>query len=190
MEIVAVIVSGVVGMGGLLLGAGTFLLSRRDKQAELQQKEDQMFYETLDWMSGRTQRRNLGITAMESRWRIPRFRELGVPMLCSSAVYLLTASKQRDSGQERFNLRRIMSLLLSEPPTTAHVSAYREVQNAIKTAQERAASATVSAAPPPEGKPTGVRIEPEELKGWQETLAQRLGERREETRTSRDSREG
>jgi hypothetical protein len=96
------------------------------------QKEREMFYRALDWLSGGTQRRSLGIAAIEALWAYPslrsrlfrsrrpahsaRFVDLSVPALANSAVYLLLAKDQPLKAHERKNLERIMRLLAELTP--------------------------------------------------------------------------
>jgi hypothetical protein len=94
--------------------------------------------EALKWMTGNTQRRNVGLGAIEALWSEPtqwkvlrslgrlarpgatsaQFRQLVTPILCGSAVYLLAASKQGDKPHELYNLVRIMNLLTSATAVT------------------------------------------------------------------------
>jgi hypothetical protein len=86
------------------------------------QKREETLMTTLGWMEGGTQKRAIGVAAIEY-WlslaeskpvvRLPaRSRVLVIRVLFSTAVYLLTASKQGGSMQELDNLSRIMDILL------------------------------------------------------------------------------
>jgi hypothetical protein len=86
------------------------------------QKREETLMTTLAWMEGGTQKRAVGIAAIEYWLSLaerkpvlrlpPRSRILVIRVLFSTAVYLLTASKQGDSEQELDNLSRIMKILL------------------------------------------------------------------------------
>jgi hypothetical protein len=100
----ATIVALVVGLGGwIAAGATTWLNYKAATEAN--------FYRALDWLSGGTQKRNLGIAAIEGSWHARRVQRLSTPLLCSSAVYLLLRSMEADSASEVNNLYRIMQLL-------------------------------------------------------------------------------
>lgn len=51
----------VVALGGWVLAATTTWLTYKTKS-------DENYYRALDWMSGGTQKRNLGIAAIEGAW--------------------------------------------------------------------------------------------------------------------------
>ena len=55
------ILSLVVAIAGLAVAALNNWLTSR-------QKSDELFYKTLDWLTGKTQRRNVGIAAIEAHW--------------------------------------------------------------------------------------------------------------------------
>ena len=81
------------------------------------QKADELFFKALDFLRGGTQNRNLGLSAIELYWSRKRHRAVAASLLVGSAIYLLRQSKH-DSAHERYNLERIMNLLLKEerPP--------------------------------------------------------------------------
>ena len=100
----ATIVALVVGLGGWVAAGVTTWLSYRTAS-------ESNFYKALDWLSGGTQKRNLGIAAIEGSWHTRRTRRLSTPLLCSSAIYLLLRSNEADSANEMNNLYRIMHML-------------------------------------------------------------------------------
>lgn len=93
----------VVALGGWVLAAVTAWINYRSQTAAT-------FFQALDWMSGGTQKRSIGIAAIEGAWHNRRFRRLSTPLVCSSCIYLLLRSRQRDSADELSNLRRMMAL--------------------------------------------------------------------------------
>lgn len=101
----ATIVALVVGLGGwVAAGATTWLNYKTASEAN--------FYRALDWLSGGTQKRNLGIAAIEGTWHTRRTRRLSTSLLCASSVYLLLRSGAGDSADEVNNLHRIMQMLI------------------------------------------------------------------------------
>ena len=94
---------------GLAIGFITAEINRR-------QKADELFFRALDFLAGGSQKRNLGIAAIELYWRRKRHRDLCASLLAGSAVYLLQESKQGNAAQgdaahEKLNLERIMAMI-------------------------------------------------------------------------------
>jgi hypothetical protein len=119
------IVALVVALGGWALAATTAWLNYKTKT-------DENFYRALDWLSGGTQKRNLGVAAIEGSWHLRRVRRLSTPLLCSSAVYLLLRSKQDDSANELNNLYRIMEMIASVAKVQdRHEFHYRMLSDAL-----------------------------------------------------------
>ncbi len=81
-------------------------------RAMYQQKSDELFFKALDFLGGGSQKRNLGIAAIELYWSNKRHRPISVSLLIGSAIYLLSESKQEDASHELHNLDRIMTHLL------------------------------------------------------------------------------
>jgi len=92
---------------GLLAGSITTSLT-------YQQKNDELFFNALGFLDGGSQKRNLGISAIELYWKKRRHRKLCRSLLTGSAIYLLQESKQGDAAHELYNLKRIMDILLKE----------------------------------------------------------------------------
>ena len=115
-------------------------------QARKQKREDN-FFSALDWLTGNTQRRNVGIAAVEFFWRgaslhkdqTERFRSLSIDALSNTAMYLLLQSGQGIAAHESNNLSRIMTFLLGVTPEEAgkHASQYGDLYRAIQEAQKR-----------------------------------------------------
>jgi hypothetical protein len=122
-------------LGGLILAFFTLYFNQRQKSQEIAQSSDAQFFNTLDWLSGRTQRRNLGIAAATKFWARPDSRALLIPPLCSSAIYLLQDSSQCSKLESR-NLERIMELLLTvETPAETYRPDYERLLQAITGAR-------------------------------------------------------
>jgi hypothetical protein len=115
----------VVGLGGWFLAVATAWLNYRQKQEET-------FHNALDWMTKGTQRRNVGIAAIEGSWKRRRFRELSTPVLCGSAIYLLLYSQEVDSPHEFNNLERIMHLLTDNGKSGKYHLQYKAVLDALR----------------------------------------------------------
>jgi len=97
----ATILAALIGfVGGLIVAAYTF-----------RQKADELFLAGLQYLEGGSQKRNLGIAAMELSWSSRRHRRVIVPLLVGVASYLLLESGQKDAAHELENLRRVMKLL-------------------------------------------------------------------------------
>jgi hypothetical protein len=105
-EPIALIAAGTLGlMGGFLATS-----------IQYKQRNDELFFKALDFLSGGSQNRNLGIAAIELSLKNKKHKALCVSLLIGSAIYLLRESKQKDAAHELNNLDRIMALLLKEKP--------------------------------------------------------------------------
>jgi hypothetical protein len=122
----ATIMAALVGfVGGLVAARATF-----------QQKSDELFFKALDFLGGGSQKRNLGIAAIELYWSNKRHRPVSVSLLIGSALYLLSESKQDDASHELHNLDRIMThLLRHESRAATSRTQYQRLLSALQTAQ-------------------------------------------------------
>jgi len=116
------------------------------KQARRQKREDN-FFSSLEWLTGKSQRRNVGIAAVEFFWgadegpkdQIERFKSLSIDALSNTAMYLLLESDQGFAVHESNNLRRVMTFLLSVTQEEAkrHALQYEDLNSALQEAQNR-----------------------------------------------------
>jgi hypothetical protein len=128
-ETEAALLGAAIGGSAAIIGS---LVAALVTQRETQRSRAQA---ALDWMTGDTQRRNVGIAAIEAswkgRWRNRRFRRLATLVLCGTALYLFSWSNQKDAAHEISNLDRIMVLLLKNSEARRFPIAYREVLRSI-----------------------------------------------------------
>jgi hypothetical protein len=115
---------GVIDAGGLAIAIAlaAVVVSAVAIWVTFGQKREETLMTTLGWMEGGTQKRAIGVAAIEYWLSLAeskpvvrlsaRSRVLVIRVLFSTAVYLLTASKQGGSTQELDNLARIMDILL------------------------------------------------------------------------------
>lgn len=105
------LVALIVASGGWIFAALQVWLGYNERKHAV---TEQHLFEALSWFSGKTQRRNIGISVVEGYWdEIPHLRGILISLLVNQAIYLLRESKQRESEHERNNLCRIMRLLLN-----------------------------------------------------------------------------
>ncbi|MEQ1764260.1 MAG: hypothetical protein ABL984_14105 [Pyrinomonadaceae bacterium] len=134
-------------VGGLVVARATY-----------RQKSDELFFKALDFLGGGSQKRNLGIAAIELYWSNRRHRPVSVSLLIGSALYLLSESKQDDASHELHNLERIMTHLLRRESRAATSSKqYERLLAALETAQKP-------------GRTTGLAIPAPQLSEWKETV--------------------
>lgn len=157
-----IIVALVVGLGGWTLGALT-------AQLRYEQKAEEILFGALGWLGGRSQRRNIGISAVELYLSNPsrirrlsrsRFRDLGISALTGSAIYLISSSKQKDKAIEVYKLDRIMDLLLKHRIAGQHVLHYGNLQNALSKALDEIRKQGTHEREP------GLWIEKDSLRTW------------------------
>lgn len=149
----AAVIGALIGLVGGFLVAGM----------NYRQKADELFFKALDYLGGGSQKRNLGISAIELYWDKLRHRNVCVSLLCGSAIYLLRQSKQDKAAHELNNLDRIMDLLLtnnriSEPQKLG----YRNLRAALKDA--------INAAPSRTADSRGLIVDPSKLNEWKKGL--------------------
>jgi hypothetical protein len=149
----ATILSALVGfVGGLVVARATY-----------QQKSDELFFKALDFLGGGSQKRNLGIAAIELYWSNKRHRPVSVSLLIGSAIYLLLQSGQEDAGHELHNLDRIMTRLLrTDSRRFTSRSQYERLLAAVHMARQP-------------GRSAGLKVPDADLVGWESAL-QRLVE--------------
>lgn len=121
------VVGAVLGALGATIG---FALTRywniRDRRADQREraevarnadraKQRDILYESLKWFEGGIQKRSIGIAVVNTSWTaFPEFQGLWIEVFVNQAIYLLSASDQKDKSHEHDNLRRIMELVVSQ----------------------------------------------------------------------------
>ena len=119
----ATIVAALVGLVGGFVAAE---IGRR-------QKADELFFQALNFLGGKTQVRNLGVAAIELYWRRRRNREVSALLLVGVAIYLLTESKQTHEEHELYNLERIIALLQTDTkPSRRRADAYQKLRDVLR----------------------------------------------------------
>ena len=108
-------------------------LREQELRERLRNQREERVLQALDYFTGHTQRRNVGIAVLEGYLQLtPKLRDVVLPMLANQAVYLLEQSDEVDSVNEADNCRRIMALLLeSGDISEALVPSYQTVQAAL-----------------------------------------------------------
>ena len=128
---------------------------------EHRQKNDELFLQALQYLSGGSQNRNLGISAIELYQVTRRHRQLCNTLLTGSAIYLLNVSKQKTAAHELFNLKRIMAMLLdTEHPADVPEIHLRGLKASLDTAIALIPSRNTA------NPPRGVHADPVELTEW------------------------
>lgn len=149
----ATIIGALIGfVGGLVAARAVYL-----------QKADELFFKALDFLGGGSQKRNLGIAAIELYWSNKRHRPVSVSLLIGSALYLLSESKQEDAAHELHNLDRIMTHLLR-----------RESRDATSRRQYERLLVAIKAARKP-GRTTGLEVPEDQLAAWEKDVGQLVG---------------
>ena len=98
--------------GGWLIALLTILLGYRERKSA---REEERLGKTLDYFTGGSQRRSIGISLLEGVWASnPRFRGVLVPLIANQIVYLLLSSESHDAHNER-NLTRLVMIFTAIP---------------------------------------------------------------------------
>jgi hypothetical protein len=105
--------SDVIGtlIGALIALIGTWVGTRNSSR----HREHELFIQSLALLTGGSQTRNVGISAIGLFLEDERYYYRSRSALIGSAIYLLVESGQGDKRHELYNLSRIMDLLVSEP---------------------------------------------------------------------------
>jgi hypothetical protein len=184
--VLAACVTGTVSVVIAVLG----LLNRRQEKAERLHMRSQDLHErerircedaedrarirhedvvlrALEYFTGKTQRRNVGIAIVEFHWEsTPRLRGVFVPLLVNQAVYLLEQSDQTTERHESDNLRRVVALLLGAMDSEGR-AAERDYRALLDSLERRLKEpgATVT---------KGVSVDPKVLREWRDEVSRRL----------------
>jgi hypothetical protein len=153
-----------------IIGLGSLAVAAYTQRQTYRQKTEENFFRALNWLTGGSQKRNIAIAAIEAYWYDERLRDLSIPLLTNSAIYLLLESKQRDAAHEINNLTRMMTLLLKVNPIGyEYRSQFTALLKAVTTAEERAEKrSTVK-------QEKGLQVDVDDLAKWRTTLGSRLG---------------
>jgi hypothetical protein len=158
-SIIAAIIAGFVGILVGMVAAGV----------QYRMMSDELFYKALDFLEGGSQRRNLGIAAIELSWNKRRFRPISTALLIGSALYLLLESKQEQAAHETYNLDRIMKRLLHADTYKFSTQAeYKLLQNALEKAKQAAIGRQSGTSP---SASRGLILSTEMLQEWEDLLA-------------------
>lgn len=88
-------------------------IRERDEHEREVIRYEEIVLKSLDFFTGKTQRRNVGISIVQGAWnRATHLRPIFVPLLVNQAVYLLEESGQDEARHEKENLDRIMQLVI------------------------------------------------------------------------------
>jgi hypothetical protein len=129
----ATIIAALVALFASLLG---YFIGMITTKLNYRQKQDELFFKSLDFLRGGSQSRNLGISAIQLYWDAHRHRTLCVSLLVGSGIFLLLASKQGTAAHEINNLKRIMDMLLENKKlAAAQKPHYEALRDALLTKQ-------------------------------------------------------
>lgn len=78
-------------------------------------QEHDLFIQSLELLTGKSQTRNVGISAIGLFLQDKRYRYRSRAALIGAAIFLLVESGQGDKKHEQYNLSRMMQLLLTDP---------------------------------------------------------------------------
>ncbi|MGW3959268.1 hypothetical protein ACWED2_05565 [Amycolatopsis sp. NPDC005003] len=147
----------------------------KDRDERTQTRQEENIFHALEYFTGRTQRRNVGISIIEGYWHdIPRLRGILIPLLVNQGKYLLLQSENTDSEHETDNCIRIMQLLTAPSKLQSRDSDsnfdqyYQELQNAIDERLGRRED------PDKQHQPRGVKVSEKYLNEWKEQLEAKL----------------
>jgi hypothetical protein len=168
-------VNGVIGalLGALVTGVIAWRVAAEERKGAANEREterrEQQVYGALQYFTGGTQNRNVGIAVIERYLTVaPELQVTFMPLLINQAIYLLTKSKQVNADHERNNLRRIMNLVLDGPDDPGIRRLYTDLCDVVTT-RLSAIPADQPKRPPDPGL-LGVEVEKRDLVTWRTGL--------------------
>jgi hypothetical protein len=145
----------------------------RTREAEEKERtrtrQEENVLQALQYFTGKTQRRNVGIAIVEGYWHsVPTLRGILVPLLVNQAVYLLEQSKEINDRHEADNCSRIVNLLVISSDTDPNIAHYyREL---LASVERRLAPEEASTE-----ERHGVQVSQATLEQWATKLREKLG---------------
>ena len=121
-EATTLVVPLLVALGGWFFAAYQAYQTRADQRAARRSqateaqtaRTEQHLFASLDWFSGQTQRRSIGIAVVKANWdKFEHLQPTWLSLLVSQAIYLLTESEAHRKSHELANLENIMARLLA-----------------------------------------------------------------------------
>jgi hypothetical protein len=144
LQVSTLVVTSLIAFGGWFFAAYQASQTRKEavrqqdrdlEEARLSRLEEHLF-RSLEFFSGKTQRRSIGIAVVSANWdKFEHLRPTWVSILVSQAIYLLTASTSHKKMHELQNLKEIINILLK---TISDISPSdkAELKNAIQNNQK------------------------------------------------------
>jgi hypothetical protein len=148
---------------GALVGAICGLAAAR---VTAKREADALFLTALAFLGGGTQKRNLGLSAIELYWKeYPQHKRLCTSLLVGSAIYLLLRSNQKDAAHEVYNLHRIMDYILDDRSYDGKLrKRYESLLEALSSRKYKVQTEDHG----------GLCLAKETMDGWHEKLTQRM----------------
>jgi len=156
--LITVVVSGFGHLNQLRAAAEREHARETDLREREEVRLEELVLKSLEYFTGKTQRRSVGIAIVEGAWgQAPDLHKVFVPLLVNQAVYLLDESGQTDSSHETDNLNRIMALLTRDEVVNGYAAT---TMQPVREALERRGASRI-------GKRTkGVTVPGEAVEGW------------------------
>jgi hypothetical protein len=142
--IVGPVASALVALAGLAFA--TIVQISSDRRQRMQ-RTDELFLRAMDFLGGGSQKRNLGISAIELYWADTRHKALVISLLIGSAIYLLSESEQKDAANEQYNLHRMMRLITAVRPGNLGESLRGDYEALQRVLEQKIIASSVMVAP-------------------------------------------
>jgi len=140
-QVSTLMVSFLIAIGGWVFAAYQASQTRKEatrqqdrdlEEAQLSRLEEHLF-RSLEFFSGRTQRRSIGIAVVSANWdQFAHLRPTWVSLLVSQAIYLLTESESHKKTHELRNLQDIVNILL-KPNSAIRPYDKDDLRNAVQS---------------------------------------------------------
>ncbi len=149
------LVKWLIAGGGWVVAILTVWIGYRERTKA---REEERLQETLQYFTGGTQKRSVGVALVEGVWRHKRqYLDVVVPVIANQIVYLLITTDSEDEAHEERNLFRLYNVFVEIPGLKARYHHYLcDVLDAIGRKLE--------------GEKRGLNMTPQTLKMWEKKL--------------------
>ncbi len=149
------LIQWLIAGGGWIVAIATVYLGYRERSKA---REEERLQQTLEYFTGRTQRRNIGIALIEGVWRHKNeYLPILVPVIANQIVYLLITTESKDMAHEERNLVRLYNIFVGIPHLRTQ---YNHHLNDVLDAIDRNL----------EGEKKGLQMSSQTLKKWHTNL--------------------
>ena len=151
------LIKWLIAGGGWIVALLTVWIGYHERN---QAREEERLQETLQYFTGGTQKRSIGIALIEGVWQTKgKYLDTLVPVIANQLVYLLVTTDSQKEAHEERNLVRLFNIFKSVPELNSrHLHYKQDVLDALEKKIR--------------GEKMGLDIAKPTLEAWQQILAE------------------